>query len=150
MVLKNYKLVAKTANFIYKFIKVQLVSQQLAIRQNIEMLEPNYHIQNWLNLFRWNHYYMKVFYFRWKQNYNLPVLYQIIWCLDFIFYSLKRQRCCRCFLTKIGYWWITKFNITYFHLRNRLLNSKTDRNKRLLHNEVVKLTVLLGINSERW
>jgi hypothetical protein len=43
---ENYKLVAKTANFIYKFIQVQLVSQQLAIRQNIEMLEPNYHIQN--------------------------------------------------------------------------------------------------------
>jgi hypothetical protein len=43
---ENYKLVAKTANFIYKFIQGSIGGQQLAIRQNIEMLEPNYHIQN--------------------------------------------------------------------------------------------------------
>jgi hypothetical protein len=127
-----------------------LVSQQLAIRQNIEMLEPNYHIQNWLNLFRWNHYYMKVFYFRWKKNYNLPVLYQIIWCLDFIFYSLKRrQDAADVFLRRLVTGESLSLTSPIFIWEIDCLTLKqTEIND--FYNEVVKLTVLLGINSERW
>jgi hypothetical protein len=147
---ENYKLVAKTANFIYKFIQGSIGESAVsdsAKHRNAGTQLSHPELIKFVSVKPLLH--ESVLFQMKTKNYNLPVLYQIIWCLDFIFYSLKKTDAADVFLRRLVTGESLSLTSPIFILRNRLLNSKTDRNKRLLHNEVVKLTVLLGINSER-
>jgi hypothetical protein len=88
---ENYKL-AQTANFIYKFIRSigESAVSDSAKHRNAGTQLSHPELIKFVSVKPLLH--ESVLFQMKTKNYNLPVLYQIIWCLDFIFYSLKKTK----------------------------------------------------------
>lgn len=141
---ENYGLCAQTANFIYKYMRGSIGS--VTDRSFTKQDSPNMSLSH-PELLKFVAVKPSLkdsvtFQIRTKKKQSTVLLKgYVISGLHFLF-SEKSSAMADSFFSKL----LTGDNLAstspIFHLRNKLINAKTDRAKRLTHSEIVKLTVI--------
>ncbi len=141
---ENYTMFAQTANFMFKFMRGSIT--QNASKPSRQTSSPNTGLSHkeLLKFVELKPFIKNAILFALKTKKKQPTSLMPNYMVSglYFLFSEKDQNKADSFLTKLLVGEGLESDSSIFHLRNRLLNSKFDKTKRLQHNEVVKLTIL--------